>query len=473
VKARVVLLVAVTAAALGPGAGGASACAKWAAGSGKDSNAGTASAPYRSVGRLIRGLAPGREGCLAGGSVFTGSFRIRKRGITLRTPSGRRAEIRGAITIDKPARGVTLAALAIRGPRDRTAPIVLVRADGARLIRNDVTGLSTEARDLVCVAIERAANVVVDGNSVHQCTRTTSRRITSVGILARGTRGGRIANNFVTNIVGDGIALYGARRMSVHHNLVDGNVSGIVLGAGAKSNRIVSNIVSRAGRNLVRSTLVPRTGRTNLVASNCLWHGFRGNVAGAVSKRGNVVASPRFVNRPVTLALRPGPCFGKRPYATASLRRAAAIAPAAVRPPVRRTPRTRPVTQPPPPGLAARRRPVDGLGVPRPLPPARTAPLGQGARPDRRAPLPLGARPGRVRAGLPCRRAAPRRLRRLGADLAVSRPHARPRYRDRGACTPPRRRRPRRADHDRGRPEGRPDRARLPAAGRPCSLRPL
>jgi hypothetical protein len=141
----------------------------------------------------------------------------------------------------------------------------------------------------------------------------------------------------------------------VHHNLVDGNVSGIVLSAAAKANRIVSNIVSRAGRNLVRSTLAPRTGRTNLVASNCLWHGFRGNVTGAVVKRGNVVASPRFVNRPVSLAVRPGPCFGKRPYATASLRRAAAISsPAAVRPPVRTTPRrppraTRRPAPPPPP----------------------------------------------------------------------------------------------------------------------------
>jgi hypothetical protein len=355
----VAALVAAGAAALGPGAGTAAACDRWASAQGSDANAGTAARPFRSVGRLVRRLAPGQEGCLASGSVFTGSFRIAKRGITLRASGSARAEIRGAITIARGADGVTLAGLAVRGPRSARSPILLVQGHRARLLRNDVTGLSTAPGGVVCVLLDRVVAPVVDGNAVHHCTRATSRRGWSTGILARATRGGRVANNFVYGIAGEAVALAGAQRLAVHHNLVDGNTMGVVLGAGARSNRIVSNIVSRAGVNLVRSTLTRGTGRTNLVAANCLWRGYRGNLAGAgrgfVTRR-NLVASPRFVNRPRGFQLRAGPCFGKRPYATASLRRAAAIVrPAKARAAAPRRPvaRPRPTPPPPPPARAA------------------------------------------------------------------------------------------------------------------------
>ena len=85
-------------------------------------------------------------------------------------------------------------------------------------------------------------------------------------MLALGTRGARITNNFVYHVTGDAVALRGAVGSVVHHNLIDGNVSGVVLRDGATSNRIVSNIISRSGRNLVRSTVRPPAGRTNLVA---------------------------------------------------------------------------------------------------------------------------------------------------------------------------------------------------------------
>jgi hypothetical protein len=354
----VVALVAAGAAALGPGAGSAAACDRWASAQGSDANAGTAARPFRSVGRLVRRLAPGQEGCLASGSVFTGSIRIAKRGITLRASGSRRAEIRGAIAIARGADGVTLAGLAVRGPRSARTPIVSVQGHRARLIRNDVTGLSTVPGGVVCVRLDRVVAPVVDGNSVHHCTRATSRRGHSTGILARGTRGGRVANNFVYGIAGDAIALAGAQGLAVHHNLVDGNTIGVVLSAGARSNRILSNIISRAGVNLVRSTLSRGAGRTNLVAANCLWRGYRGNLAGAgrgfVTRR-NLVSSPRFVNRPRGFQLRAGPCFGKRPYATPSLRRAAAIVPAAAQPrAVPRRPVARPRATPPPPPAARR-----------------------------------------------------------------------------------------------------------------------
>jgi hypothetical protein len=382
----VAALVVAGAAALGPGAGTAAACDRWASAQGSDANAGTAARPFRSVGRLVRRLAPGQEGCLASGSVFTGSFRIAKRGITLRASGSARAEIRGAITIARGADGVTLAGLAVRGPRSSRGPIVLVQGHRARLLRNDVTGLSTAPGGVVCVQLDRVVSPVFDGNAVHHCTRATSRRGWSTGILARGTRGGRVANNFVYGIAGEAVALAGARRLAVHHNVVDGNTTGIVLRSGARSNRIVSNIISRAGANLVRSTLSRATGRTNLVAANCLWRGYRGNLAGAgrgfVTRR-NLVASPRFVNRPRGFQLRAGPCFGKRPYATMSLRRAAAI----VRPTPRVTPR-RPVARP---------RPAPPPPSPPPPPPARVATGGPAIVPAFRVRYRLLGFPGSVR----------------------------------------------------------------------------
>jgi hypothetical protein len=336
----------VCVAAGGIGAGEASACDRWASARGSDRDSGRASAPVRSVGRLLRRLAPGQTGCLDAESTFTGSVLIRKDRVTLRTPGGRRAEIRGAITIAREAQGVTLFQLAVRGPRSHRGGIVVVRGSGARLIRNDITGLSTARRSVHCVVLDRVAGAIVDGNQIHRCTRSGSRRLASAGVLAFRTRGARITNNFVYHITGDAVALRSAVGSVVHHNLIDGNVSGVVLSGRATANRIVSNIISRSGRHNVRSTVRPREGRTNLVAQNCLWHGFRGNLAGAgrgFRNGGNLLASPRFVDRPRTFRLQPGPCFGKRPYADPALRRLPAPARQPVRrQPVRRTPARRP-----------------------------------------------------------------------------------------------------------------------------------
>jgi hypothetical protein len=334
------LAASVFLAAGGIGAGEASACDRWASARGSDRSSGTASAPVRSVGRLLRRLAPGQTGCLDASSTFTGSVRIRKDRITLRTPGGRRAEIRGAITIESEAQGVTLSQLAVRGPRTHRGGIVVVRGSGARLLRNDVTGLSTARHSVHCVVLERVTAVIVDGNQIHRCTRSGSRRLASAGVLAFRTRGARITNNFVYHVTGDAVALRSAVGSVVHHNLIDGNVFGVVLSGRATGNRIVSNIISRSGRNNVRSTVLPPEGRTNLVAQNCLWHGFRGNLAGAgrgFRNGGNLLANPRFVDRPRTFRLQPGPCFGKRPYADPALRRL----PAPAGQPVRRQP-TRP-----------------------------------------------------------------------------------------------------------------------------------
>jgi hypothetical protein len=325
VRARgLVAAACVCVAAAGAGPGEAAACDRWASARGSDRDSGRADQPVRSIGRLLRRLAPGETGCLEAGATFTGSVRVRKARITVRTAGGRRAEIRGAITIDRGAHGVTLSRLAIRGPRGHRGGIVVVRGSGARLLRNDVTGLSTARRSVHCVVLDRVAGVIVDGNEIHRCTRSASRRFSSAGVLAFRTRGARITNNFVYHVSGDAIALRSAVGSVVHHNLIDGNVSGVVLSGRATSNRIVSNIISRSGRNNVRSTVRPPAGRTNFVAQNCLWHGFRGNLAGAgrgFRNGGNLLADPRFVDRSRSFRIQPGPCFGKRPYADPALRR--------------------------------------------------------------------------------------------------------------------------------------------------------
>ena len=51
-------------------ANAALACTAYASFTGNDSNSGTQAAPFRSVGKLMQSLAPGRVGCLKPGDTF-------------------------------------------------------------------------------------------------------------------------------------------------------------------------------------------------------------------------------------------------------------------------------------------------------------------------------------------------------------------------------------------------------------------
>jgi Right handed beta helix region len=232
--------------------------------------------------------------------------------------------IRGGISVPSGVHNLVFGSLVIQG-RGRGAPaVVAISGNGVGLIRNDISGPGYLNANIACVRLSGTIGTLLDGNAIHNCTRaTTPQRVYSPGIWVESAQLTTLVNNFVYHTAGDGIALApNAQNSKVSRNLVDGNAAGIYIGGDASyassRNLIVDNIVSYSGRYNIHSNFRPRgpVGRGNLISRNCLWKGFRGNLAGS---RGyvavkNLVVNPRYLNRPQTLALRPGTrCFAKRP----------------------------------------------------------------------------------------------------------------------------------------------------------------
>jgi hypothetical protein len=303
----------------------ASGCVRWVAAEGSDANPGTHAAPYHSVLRLLSVLRPGQTGCLRPGTtlhenVFIGHGGRPGAPIRLMTPGSPRAIVNGAVRIAPGAHDVVLARLVVLGGGNAVDGIVSVHANRVKLIRVDVAGPGYLNRRVACVKVSGGARgVLLQHNVIHDCSRTTTRGSFATGISVANARGTRILDNYVYHVPGDGISLApNADRTLVAHNIVDGNISAVFLGGGrirtSSGNRVVGNILSFSGRWNVHAFWLGRRGRGNTVSRNCLWHGFRRNLAGdGYRAYGNLVTAPRYRNRPASLTVRHGPCYAKRP----------------------------------------------------------------------------------------------------------------------------------------------------------------
>jgi hypothetical protein len=317
---RVVLVLAFGAVTLAAAPGASAACTRWASSHGRDRGGGTATAPFRTVQRLVAALPRGGTGCLTAGSVFHERVWL-IRPATLRSAGGR-ATIVGNVTIARDASDVVVRGLRIQGSRGRAT--IDVRGDRARIVGNDVSGTGFRDRSTPCVILDAVHRVVIDGNRIHNCTLASRRDLYAPGILVVSAVRTRITNNLVFHVVGDGIALGpDAQRSRVERNIVDGNVSGVYLGGNGRTassyNVVAHNILSNSGRWNVHSAWTGRIGTGNVVASNCLWNGFGGNTEGTgLLLRGNVVADPRFRDRPRSYAMAWGPCLAMRPSIVAA-----------------------------------------------------------------------------------------------------------------------------------------------------------
>jgi hypothetical protein len=308
----------------------AGACTLWVSERGTDVNPGSVDAPFRSVQKLVNSLSPGQVGCLTPGSVFAEPVRIGRPGIELRTAPGRRATIRGGVRVLPGADNVVISSLVIQGADVGQLGTVLVEANGVRLLGNDISGRFLPNRNVSCILLERAFGTVIDRNTIHHCTRATTRRLYSAGIVVANASATTILNNFISHTVGDAIALApNARGSLVHNNLIDGNVGGVYFGGSAQTassdNRVVNNIISFSGRYNVHASYLPGApvGQNNVVSGNCLWRGAVANVAGAgvgFHSARNRIASPRYVDRLTSYRLHPGPCYLNRPRGHASRR---------------------------------------------------------------------------------------------------------------------------------------------------------
>ena len=305
----------VVIAALGA-APDASACKRWASSSGNDRAAGTAAAPFRSLSRLLRAVPNGGTGCLRRGSWFRERVTIR-RPVTLRSVGGR-ANLVGQITIARHVPNVRISGLAVRGSGPGQAAI-LVRGDRARITGNDISGPGYRNRNTPCILLDGPRDVLIEANRIHNCARVSRRNLYAPGILVSSALRTQIRHNVVYHTLGDGIALApNAQRSRVTRNIVDGNTSGIYIGGGPRTassyNVVTRNVISNSGRWNVHAAWSGRTGKGNVVASNCLWNGFGGNSSGGGFRLvGNIKASPRFRNRPHDFGMRTGPCLSMHP----------------------------------------------------------------------------------------------------------------------------------------------------------------
>jgi parallel beta-helix repeat protein len=317
---RIVLVVVLAlSGALTFGASDAGACTRWVSDRGSDGNGGSAEAPFRNVQTLVDSLSPGEVGCLAAGSIFAERVRIGQPAIQLRSAPGRRATIRGGIRVFAGADNVVLSSLVLQGADVGERAIVVIESNGVRLVRNDISGPFLLNQSAPCVLLDGAIGTVLDGNAVHACTRVTRRAIYSAGIVAMNASATTIRSNFVFRAAGDGIVLApNAQGSILQNNVIDGNVGGIFLGGSSRGNRIVDNVISFSGRYNVHASFAPNVAPEpeNVVGGNCLWRGAVANLAGAgpgFRAVANLVASPRYLNRPASHAMRPGPCYLKRP----------------------------------------------------------------------------------------------------------------------------------------------------------------
>jgi hypothetical protein len=289
----------------------APACTLWAHPSGSNRADGSARAPLRSITTMMERLRPGQVGCLAPGTTFRQNVVIRRggvRGRPVQLRGGGRASIGGGIAIR--ADNVVVAGLAIHGQGENRRGVVVVTGERISLLRNEISGRDIY-RSTPCIMLDHAAGTTIDGNVVHECTRT-GRAIYGAGIYVTSSLATSILNNAIVRTPGDGIALTGSsRRTLIARNHLHGNVSGVFIGPGTNDALVIDNVIAYSGRHNVHGS----GGRGgNLVTANCLWKGLAGNVAGDgfVSVE-NLVTSPRYVDRFRSLAMRKRACVARGP----------------------------------------------------------------------------------------------------------------------------------------------------------------
>jgi parallel beta-helix repeat protein len=290
---------------------GVTHCTAFAAPSGNDRAAGSASEPVRTVDALLRRLHAGDTGCLAGGAVFEGDVAIRhggtpRRPLTLTSFGGRPATIRGRLYIPAHSDYVHIVGLNLDGRNQGDMPSPAVNGSYAMFRYDDVTNYHTG----ICFQLGnpgwgRPVGTLIARNRIHDCGQLPANN-KQHGIYVEASDQATIVNNYIYDNADRGVQLFpDAQRTLVAHNVIDANGEGVIFSGdgdhASSDNRLVKNIISNSMiRHNVESWWPGPVGHSNVVYSNCLWGGAdrNGNVA---QPRGfelgiNAVADPRFVD---------------------------------------------------------------------------------------------------------------------------------------------------------------------------------
>jgi hypothetical protein len=291
-------------AATVPGTASATAtCPKVASPTGSDSNAGTASSPYRTAQKVVDSLATGQTGCLNAGT-YSGDVTIRTDGVTLRSTPGDRATVSlKTLEIADGAEDVTVSDLNIVGGSGALTmrPI----GDRFRILRNDITNNNA---GMTCILVGGSSITtsggVISTNRIHNCGAIGN--TLDHGIYAQNfapasadTPGLTVEDNVLYQHAGYAVQLYpygiGA---IVRHNVIDGGGlsvrGGIVIDGSTALNDILSqNVIAYTQTGGV----VQRTGSGHQSTNNCFWQN-PPNVSGSsITSSGDITADPGFVNR--------------------------------------------------------------------------------------------------------------------------------------------------------------------------------
>jgi hypothetical protein len=276
------LALAVAAALAGPGAAAASgSCDRVASPSGSDSAPGTVAAPFRTVQRVIDGLAAGEEGCLRAGLYASQtSLTIDKPSIKLTSYQGESATVRGRLWITNKGNGVTVEGLSLDGRPGVTSPTI--NGDNVVFRGNDVTNLNTA----ICFHLGnpeygRAENTLIEGNNIHHCGVLPATN-QEHGIYVNTATNTMIKGNWIHHNADFAVHLYpDADQTTVIGNVIDSNGEGIIFsGEDIASGYVVSD------HNLVRNNIITNSqirqnvesyyppnrpvGTGNVVTDNCI-----------------------------------------------------------------------------------------------------------------------------------------------------------------------------------------------------------
>lgn len=279
-------------------------CDRYVAPDGNDRGPGSSSAPWRTAGRLVRGLRPGDVGCLGAGT-YREDVTLGTQRITLRARPGQTARLEGRLWVRRGANGVRVLGLVLDGRNARGLPSPTVNAADAQFVGNVVT---TNHRG-ICFLLGspgwgRATRTVIRQNRIHGCGRLP-RTNREHGIYVSEADDTRIIDNVLYDNADRAIQLYpDARRTLVQGNIIDSNGEGVIFSGAentaSRDNLIRGNVISRPQvRAAVESWYSAGTpqGVGNRVVGNCLF----GDGRPAVDRSGggfevgrNVLADPGF-----------------------------------------------------------------------------------------------------------------------------------------------------------------------------------
>jgi hypothetical protein len=264
-------------------------------------------------------LRAGQTGCVEVGMRFNEHVVVASGGDPGRPARilGAGAVLNGVVRVTRDGHDLTLRDLQIRGDGSTVDAIVSIAGPRIVLSHVSVDGPNYHDANVACIRLRgRAVAVVLRWVVAHDCTRARHSNVYAPGIVVANARGTRIVDSIVYHALGDGIVLApNSHGTHISHTLLDGNSSGIYINGNSSGNVISNNIITYSGRYGVHGD----GGTRNVVAGNCIWRGFRANVAGhGFRAYGNAAVSPRYVRRAPTFEMRPGPCTSKRPGARGS-----------------------------------------------------------------------------------------------------------------------------------------------------------